>query len=105
MPHYKDGTPAEIGDLVRGRGYNVKREISGVVCGVKEAETCNLVIAHMVPTVPGDNGSIVQAGPSSKKDEAGNDTITTTVAFVRIEHEYGEAAAFEKIVDDAPAAA
>ena len=34
MAHYRDGTKAELGDLVRGRGYNLKHEVLGVVVGL-----------------------------------------------------------------------
>lgn len=45
--HYKDGTEAKIGDEVHGRGYNVKREITGVVVHLTPgAKTCNLTVMH-----------------------------------------------------------
>ena len=37
MPHYKDGSSAAVGDVVKGKGYNLKdeqgelREIVGVI--------------------------------------------------------------------------
>lgn len=44
MPHYQDGTPAQIGDIVKGQGYNVKHEIIGKVLDIKEETSCNLTL-------------------------------------------------------------
>lgn len=53
--HYKDGQEARLGDIARGKGYNVKdekgelKEITGVVVKLTEgAVSCNLVIAHLI---------------------------------------------------------
>ena len=74
MPHYKDGTPAKVGDVVHGRGYNVTYPITGVVVHVQpEQQACNLKVAHARPA---DFGS----GPVPV-----------------IDVEYGETAAFEKV--------
>jgi len=44
--HYKDGTLAQLGDIVRGRGYNIKHDIIGpVVHLVRNQDTCNIQIA------------------------------------------------------------
>jgi hypothetical protein len=43
MPHYVDGTPAQIGDIAQGKGYNIKdengdlKEIVGLVVGITES--------------------------------------------------------------------
>ncbi len=47
MPHYKDGTEAKIGDLVKGTGYNVKHEIIGKVVNVRPGESCTLSVAYV----------------------------------------------------------
>jgi hypothetical protein len=51
--HYRDGTEARIGDVVKGTGYNVKgadgkaREIAGVVIGLTPGTaSCNLRLAY-----------------------------------------------------------
>jgi len=81
MPHYKDGTPAQVGDLVKGRGYNIKHEIIGKVVRVQRgAEHCNLEVACVakespVYTTSGEHAMI---------------HVPSTI-------EYGEAAAFERI--------
>jgi hypothetical protein len=36
MPHYKDGTPAQIGDVIKGKGYNVPHEIIGVLTEIRQ---------------------------------------------------------------------
>ncbi len=56
--HYKDGTLAAIGDLVRGRGYNLKHEVQGVVVGLTAgAGSCNIHVATLRYTRPsGDLG-------------------------------------------------
>lgn len=48
MPHYKDGSPAQVGDIVFGAGYNVKHPIVGQVLHVQQnSETCNLQVVHI----------------------------------------------------------
>lgn len=55
MPHYADGTEAKVGDIVKGKGYNVKdesgalKEIVGTLIHVTPGSTsCNVKIAHAV---------------------------------------------------------
>ena|SRR5689334_3619483 len=54
MPHYKDGTETKVGDVVRGKGYNLKdadgnlREFVGTVVGVTPGSaSCNIQVAHI----------------------------------------------------------
>jgi hypothetical protein len=55
MPHYKDGTEAKVGDLIKGTGYNIK-DASGklaVIVGTlaritPNSDACNLVILTTV---------------------------------------------------------
>lgn len=47
MPHYRTGEPAEVGDIVKGTGYNVKHEIIGKVIKVVEAASCNIQVAYV----------------------------------------------------------
>jgi hypothetical protein len=51
LPHYKDGTPAKPGDIIRGTGYNIKdedgqlQEIVGVLLAVNpNTDVCNVTI-------------------------------------------------------------
>ena len=51
MPHYKDGTPAKVGDRVKGHGYNVKGDIEGYVLDVTPGATsCNVKVATVSVT-------------------------------------------------------
>jgi len=46
MPHYKDGTEAKVGDIVRGKPYNTPHEIVGEIISITPGvESCNCVVA------------------------------------------------------------
>lgn len=46
MPHYNDGTPVQIGDIARGKGYNHPFPVQGVVVGYNPAaNSCNIQVA------------------------------------------------------------
>jgi hypothetical protein len=46
--HYSNGREAKLGDLVRGRGYNVKHEIIGRLITARPQETaCNCTVAYV----------------------------------------------------------
>jgi hypothetical protein len=55
MPHYKDGTEAKVGDLIKGTGYNIK-DASGkpaIIVGAlaritPDSDSCNLIILTTV---------------------------------------------------------
>ena len=51
MPHYKDGTEAKVGDLIKGVGYNIKDQgqkpkviVGTLVRITPNSESCNLVL-------------------------------------------------------------
>lgn len=49
MPHYRNGDPASIGDLVIGTTYNRQGTVLGVVTKVVPGtDTCNCVIQGIV---------------------------------------------------------
>jgi len=49
MPHDCKGRLIEVGDVVRGTGYNLKHQITGAVVGVTPgAEACNVSIATII---------------------------------------------------------
>jgi hypothetical protein len=55
--HYANGREAKFGDLVKGRGYNLKHEFTGVVCNLRPDSkdmqgngTCNISIATVTKT-------------------------------------------------------
>ena len=75
MPHYKDGSPAKVGDMVRGKPYNTPHEVTGVVTLVTPGqESCNLKVAF-----------------------AGTAQLSDGTVLVRLVDDYGETAAFEKV--------
>lgn len=44
--HYKNGREAKVGDLVRGKGYNFKHEIIGILIAANpQSDTCNCTVA------------------------------------------------------------
>jgi hypothetical protein len=49
--HYANGRAAKVGDLVRGKGYNIKHEIVGLLIGANPAATtCNCTVATVTST-------------------------------------------------------
>lgn len=98
MPHYANGVEAQIGDRVKGKGYNVKdengelKEITGVLVGLTRGETCNVKVAHLCPgesTVKTDDGVEHRAFvPNS---------IHLAETAVAIGVEYGQADHFVKV--------
>ena len=87
MPHYKDGTPAKVGDLVRGRGYNLKAEIEGYVLKVEPAQkACNVVVGTTLYK-PDDTCQACRR----KLDHVPDAWLPFTTT------EYGQADAFEKV--------
>ncbi len=82
--HYKNGRLAKAGDLVRGRGFNVPREVEAIVLGVTpERGTCNLRVAYLGKDLV-DLGNLI--GRRNVETEA------LVEACVR--QEYGDAANF-----------
>lgn len=50
MAHYKDGTAAHLGDLVKGRGYNLRYNVVGVVVGLTPGSgACDIHVATLRP--------------------------------------------------------
>jgi len=98
--HYRDGTEARVGDLVRGKGYNVKGpdgellEIQGVVVGLTPGtDTCNLRVAHPEVRRSSDGVEVdLYPGPSSQRCVA-----LGGLAVVRLSTEYGQADHFDLV--------
>ena len=104
--HYANGRPAQIGDMVRGKGYNIKYEITGMLVSAQpESTACNCQVA----TVTNASSVKVTFYRWSKSEAerlllSGNDgqqitrsyEVTATVeygqldAFVAIDPETGE---------------
>lgn len=74
--HYKDGTEAKVGDLVKGTCYNTKGVIVGVMLGITPgSNSCNCRVGLLVTKgmgdlripygrSPGSNGPEDQGSPS-----------------------------------------
>jgi hypothetical protein len=64
MPHYKDGTPAAIGDIVKGKQYDSGPEVRGVVVGISpSSDTCNMRIGKIdvyAPTRQTEAGPVLE---------------------------------------------
>jgi hypothetical protein len=76
MPHYKDGTLAQLHDIVRGKPYNTPHEVIGAVVGITPGtDTCNMRVCFTTVRAPG-------AG----------DPLTAIQAI-----DYAECKAFEKV--------
>lgn len=76
MPHYKDGTAAKVGDVIKGKPYNTPHEVVGVVVGITpDSESCNLRVAFTT--------------------RGGGDNLDAPYPVQRID--YGETKAFEKV--------
>lgn len=59
MPHYKDGTPAQIGDIVTGPGYNGSTLI-GPVCSISpNIDSCNMSLARPMQISEGEGRRLV----------------------------------------------
>ncbi len=96
MPHYKDGTPASLGDTVKGRPYNTPREVIGTVVGITPSmDTCNLEVAFMelVPQMEVENN---YAGGEALLKVRSSRTVAETM-FFRLKTDSGETKAFEKL--------
>jgi len=91
MPHYKDGTPAQIGDLVKGKPYNTPREIVGQMISITPgSESCNCLIAFVEVLSGG-----FPVGPLSAYVAQGSDGRKVLVIP---RTDYGETKAFEKVL-------
>ncbi len=96
MPHLRDGSPATIGDAVRGKPYNTKdengnvKEVVGTILSITpNSESCNCVVGWVEEVKPemlySGNFQIVFGGDGVKR-------------FFAIKTDYGETKAFEKVV-------
>jgi hypothetical protein len=111
MPHYADGTEARCGDVVKGKGYNLKdadgnlREFVGTVVGITPGSaSCNVQVAHVVTGESTEEQLIavgklhqhyaqkcvIGCGPAGGK--GGTPRVLATIGL-----EYGQCDQFEKI--------
>jgi hypothetical protein len=100
MPHLRNGDLAAIGDVVRGKPYNIKnadgnqREIIGTIVSITpNTESCNCTVAwieelDLAKIYDGANTCVlVQSNVADKSKHA-----------YAIKTDYGETKAFEKII-------
>jgi hypothetical protein len=94
MPHYRDGTEARVGDIVRGKGYNQRdetgslKEIVAIVTGITEGTaSCNLTL--LIP-----NGAL---GHFTTERVDGGQTAGVTGHVIAGVFEYGQADHFVKV--------
>lgn len=89
--HYANGRAAKVGDLVRGRGYNHKHEIVGLlVHAVPASCACNCQVAHIGPgSQPVSEGWI-----SDGKIQFPNAEGVVTASYFKSSLEYGQLDAF-----------
>jgi len=74
MPHYKDGTEANVGDMVFGKLYNTDGIQAGTLISITPGvESCNAMVQYTL-AVPIDNAKeprmAVMAERSSRDDPA-----------------------------------
>ena len=98
--HYANGRAAKAGDVVRGKGYNIKHEIIGVlVHATPGASACNCQVATVTKNpslvTAQDADHLVAAVPASYLTGSGQVSLLTVEygqldAFVALDPETGE---------------
>jgi hypothetical protein len=91
MPHYKDGSPAQIGDIVRGKPYNTCDDVLGEVISITPGtEVCDCQFA-IVRRVDPQSTDLYGGALRVTRDAQGERV------FLTVKIDYGETKAFEKI--------
>lgn len=101
--HYANGRAAKVGDLVRGKGYNVKHEIIGLLIFANPGATaCNCNVAYV-----GAQSTLIARGWinketgevtfQSQKSQVSDGTWQTVPSGVEASIEYGQLDAFVAI--------
>lgn len=103
--HYANGRAAKIGDLVRGKGYNLKYEFTGVLVNAQpNSTTCNAQVATVAPPPSIDkkryNGSSYFGTVHVNADETGWEYIGSYPSQITPCIEYGQLDAFVAIDSD-----
>lgn len=74
--HYKDGTEAKAGDLVKGTVYNTKGVIVGVMLGITPVSSaCNCRVA-LIRVIPSDPLPLYRAPGTNGADDKGSPYFT-----------------------------
>lgn len=100
--HYANGRAAKIGDLVRGKGYNLKHEFTGVIIQANPTGTaCNCQIATIAPPPSIDAkrnmGSSFFGTLQATKDGTGWELVASHPNVIWHCTEYGQLDAFVAI--------
>jgi len=89
--HYKDGTPAAIGDKVKGKPYNTIGEVVGEMVSITPgSDSCNCIVAFVevfpLDKIPfGMPGMLIQGVDMIKR-------------FAVLRQDYGQCSDFLKVV-------
>jgi hypothetical protein len=96
MPHYKDGSTAKVGDLVKGKPYSMQHEVVGEIVSIaprRKTRNCQVAFVHRLqPDAPTFYG-----GPSTYSKVVALRIATGELIFLGLGVDYGQAEAFEKI--------
>lgn len=99
MPHYKDGSPAHVGDFVIGKPYNTPREVVGELLSITPGvEVCNCQVAFLETIENFSEFIAKQPSPivfAKGARNNGDGTLTTIGLIPRID--YGETRAFQLV--------
>ena len=98
MPHYSDGTPATVGDLVSGKPSNFGRTVVGEVIQITAGDTCNCIVAFVdAVEIPNKlNGHQALKTLSTTRNNAEGHPEQVTYALIP-SYDYGETKAFTKV--------
>lgn len=95
--HYANGRAAKAGDVVRGKGYNIKHEIVGLlVYANPSSSACNCQVATVTKQTAVYIGGLPVAADSSDQIGFGNSGPTSSM-MVWATIEYGQLDAFVAI--------
>jgi len=97
--HYANGRAAKAGDVVRGKGYNIKHEIVGLlVFAIPASMACNCQVATVTQNCPVLHYAFPKAEPGAdgQISYAGNSTSPSFFG-VQAQIEYGQLDAFVAI--------
>ena len=98
MPHYSDGSPASVGDRVKGKPYNTPNEVVGEVVQITAgSESCNCVVVfvetvEISPRLSG-LGSLISVSVTRSVD---GKPVQKCFALIP-RFDYGETKAFSKV--------
>ena len=98
MPHYKDGTEAKVGDVVKGKPYNTPCEVVGTVVQITPgSESCNLVVAftHVERISTEEQNTLAKHAHGVRHVFISRDGPMLVLGKT----DYGETKAFEKLFD------